>query len=66
MGRFSGLIALILGGACCAVFALFWQADQNSRDASAALGLGVYLLLGAGLGGVVAGLGALVTPDHGP
>jgi hypothetical protein len=66
MGRFSGLIALILGGACCAVFALFWQADQNSRDASASLGLGVYLLLGAGLGGVVAGLGALVSPDHGP
>jgi hypothetical protein len=66
MGRFSALIALILGGACCAVFALFWQADQNSRDASAALGLGVYLLLGAGLGGVIAGLGALVSPDHGP
>jgi hypothetical protein len=66
MGRFSGLIALILGGACCAVFALFWQADQNSRDASAALGLGVYLLLGAGLGAVLAGLGALVAPDHGP
>jgi hypothetical protein len=66
MGRFSGLVALVLGGACCAVFGLFWQADQSSRDASASLGLGLYLLLGAGLGGVLAGLGALVTPDLGP
>jgi hypothetical protein len=66
MSRFSGLLALILGGACCAVFGLFWQADQTSRDASASLGLGVYLLLGAGLGGVLAGLGALVSPDLGP
>jgi hypothetical protein len=66
MGRFAGLLAIILGGACCAVFALFWQADQQSRDASATLGLGVYLLLGAGLGGVLAGLGALVAPDRGP
>jgi hypothetical protein len=66
MGRFSGLVTLVLGGACCAVFGLFWQADQSSRDASASLGLGLYLLLGAGLGGVLAGLGALVTPDLGP
>jgi hypothetical protein len=66
MGRFSGLLALILGAACCAVFGLFWRADQTSRDASASLGLGVYLLLGAGLGGVLAGLGALVSPDLGP
>lgn len=65
MGRFSGLLAIILGAACCAVFALFWRADQTSRDASASLGLGLYLLLGAGLGGVLAGLGALVHPDHG-
>ncbi len=66
MGRFAGLLALIFGGACCAVFALFWQADQQSRDASATLGLGLYLLLGAGLGGVLAGLGAMVSPDRGP
>lgn len=66
MGRFSGFLAIVLGGACCAVFVLFWQADQQSRDASATLGLGVYLLLAAGLGGVLAGLGALVSPDHGP
>jgi hypothetical protein len=66
MGRGSGLLALLLGGACCAVFILFWHADQQSRDASATLGLGVYLLLGAGLGGVLAGLGAMLAPDHGP
>jgi hypothetical protein len=66
MGRFSGLLTLLLGGACCAVFAMFWRADQQSSDASATLGLGVYLLLGAGLGGALAGLGALLSPDHGP
>jgi hypothetical protein len=66
MGRFSGVIAIVLGAACCAVFGLFWQADQNSHDANASLGLGLYLLLAAGLGGVLAGLGALVSPDHGP
>jgi hypothetical protein len=66
MGRFAALFAIAFGGACCAVFAEFWQADQASRDASASIGLGVYLLLAAGLGGVLAGLGALVSPDRGP
>jgi len=65
MGRFSGLSAIALGGACGAVFARFWQADQASHDPGASLGLGVYLLLAAGLGGVLAGLGALVNPDRG-
>ncbi|HEY6175516.1 MAG TPA: hypothetical protein VIX73_13755 [Kofleriaceae bacterium] len=65
MGRFSGLCAIALGAACVAVFGRFWQADQTSHDASASLGLGVYLLLAAGLGGVLAGLGALVSPDRG-
>jgi hypothetical protein len=66
MGRFAGLFAIVFGGACCAVFAKFWQADQASHDASASIGLGVYLLLAAGLGGAVAGLGALLAPDRGP
>jgi hypothetical protein len=66
MGRFAALLALLLGAASCAAFARFWQGDQQSTDASASLGLGVYLLLASGLGGVLAGLGALVTPDRGP
>jgi len=65
MGRRAGLFALGFGGTCCAAFALFWQADQGARDAGAVLGLGVYLLLGAGFGGVIAGLGAIVSPDRG-
>jgi hypothetical protein len=65
MGRFAGLFAIVFGGACCAVFWQFWQADQASRDAAASIGLGVYLLLAAGLGGVLGGLGALVSPDRG-
>ena len=65
MGRLAGLCAIMLGGASGFAFARFWQADQVSRDAAASLGLGVYLLLAAGLGGVLAGLGALVSPDRG-
>jgi len=65
MGRRAGLFAIVFGAACCAVFALFWQADQGARDAGTVLGLGVYLLLGAGFGGVIAGLGAIVSPDRG-
>lgn len=65
MGRLSGFVAILLAGACGAVFALFWQADQQSRDPNASLGLGLYLLLAAGLGGVLAGLGALLAPDRG-
>jgi hypothetical protein len=65
MGRFAGLCAIALGAASALVFTRFWQADQVSHDAKASLGLGVYLLLAAGLGGVLAGLGALVSPDRG-
>lgn len=65
MGRLSGLCAIVLGGASAFAFVRFWQADQVSHDAKASLGLGVYLLLAAGLGGVLAGLGALVSPDRG-
>lgn len=65
MGRLAGLCAMLLGGACGAVFARFWHADQVSHDPGASLGLAVYLLLAAGLGGVLAGLGALVSPDRG-
>jgi len=65
MGRFAGFLALALGGACGAIFWRFWQADQASRDLSASLGLGLYLLLGAGLAGALAGLGALLVPDRG-
>jgi hypothetical protein len=65
MGRLSGLAAIVLGAASIAVFARFWQADQVSRDASSSLGLGVYLVLAAGLGGALAGLGALISPDRG-
>ncbi len=65
MGRFAGLLALVLGGACCAVFAVFWQADQQSHDAHARLGLGLYLLAGCGVGAFIAGFGALISPDRG-
>ena len=65
MGRLAGLLSLIFGAASCAVFWRFWQADQASGDVAASLGLGLYLMLGSGLGGVLAGLGALLHPDRG-
>jgi hypothetical protein len=65
MGRLAGLCAIGLGAASAFVFVRFWQADQVSHDPKASLGLGVYLLLAAGLGGVLAGLGALLSPDRG-
>jgi hypothetical protein len=65
MGRFGGLLAFIFGGACCAVFATFYLADQASRDTHASMGLGLYLLAGCGVAGVLAGFGALVNPDRG-
>jgi hypothetical protein len=66
MGRLSGFVALVLGAGCCAVFGRFWLADQASHDLHASLGLGLYLLLGAGLGGALAGLGSMIVPDRGP
>lgn len=65
MGRLAALCAIALGASAIAAFARFWQTDQSSHDTSASLGLGVYLLLAAGLGGALAGLGALVSPDRG-
>lgn len=65
MGRFAGLCAIALGAGCIAVFVTMWQADQTARDPGGSLGLGIYLLLAAGLGGALAGLGALVSPDRG-
>jgi hypothetical protein len=65
MGRFAGLCAILLGVACAAVFASMWQADQATHDPGSSLGLGIYLLLAAGLGGALAGLGALISPDRG-
>jgi hypothetical protein len=66
MGRLAGFLSILFGAACCAVFSRFWLADQASHDMNASLGLGLYLLLGAGLSGVLAGFGALVAPDRGP
>jgi hypothetical protein len=65
MGRFAGVVAMLLAGACGVVFFLFWRADQTSHDPNASLGLGLYLLLGASIAGVLAGLGAFLHPDRG-
>lgn len=64
MGRFAGLLALILGAASGAVFGWFWLADQDTKSLHSSLGLGVYLLAGCSAGGMLAGLGAMFNPDR--
>ncbi len=65
MGRFSGLLAVVLGVANGVVFCTFFEATKRQADPNVALGWGIWLLLGAASGGVLAGLGALVLPDRG-
>lgn len=67
MGRLAGLLALAVGAANAGIWLLFdtVSKEETSRDVSAALGLGLGLLLAAGVAGMVGGLGALLLPDRG-
>ncbi len=60
IGRLGGLFALLFGGASAGIWALLHPGETATRA------IGLHLLLVAGLCGIVAGLGALVTPDRGP
>jgi hypothetical protein len=64
-GRFGGLLALVLGIASAGIWLAFYFVSRQEKDPEfhAALGLGLYALLGAGLGGIFGGFGALLTPD---
>jgi hypothetical protein len=63
MGRLAGVFALLLGLANAGVFFLFNAVAKDSGQTDATLGLGLTMLLVAGAGGALGGLGALVSPD---
>lgn len=65
MGRLAAIFALLLGAANAGVFFLFYSVAKDSGRTDATLGLGLTALLVAGIGGAVAGLGALFAPDEG-
>jgi hypothetical protein len=64
-GRFGGLLALVLGIASAGIWLAFLFVSRQEKDPEfhAALGLGLYGLLVAGLGGIFGGFGALLAPD---
>jgi hypothetical protein len=65
MGRFAGLLALILGAVSAAVWGVFYYVASGDPHRSATMGLGANLLLACGAAAVIAGLGALILPDRG-
>ena len=64
VGRFAGFLTLLFGAGSAAVFAYFWIGYARSADSSSALGYGVWLLAGAGAGGMLAGLATMFRPRH--
>jgi hypothetical protein len=64
MGRFAGLLALLVGGASAGVWALFNMVANEDKAGNVSLGMGLHLILVAGICGMVAGLGCLVKPDN--
>ena len=68
MGRIAGLLAIALGVINAGVWLLFYQVSNDPRLAehgTATMGIGLHLLLTAGIAGMLAGLGALLAPDRG-
>jgi hypothetical protein len=64
MGRLAGFFTMLFGAANAAVFIYFWIGYERNADPNTALGYGVWLLAGAGLGGLVAGLATMFVPDN--
>jgi hypothetical protein len=64
MGRFAGLMAFLVGGASAGVWALFNSVASDDKASAVSLGMGLHLILVAGLCGIVGGLGALIKPDR--
>ena len=65
MRRLAGVLALLTGGASAGVWALFNMVAAEDKGGGVSLGLGLHLILVAGICGIVGGLGALVKPDTG-
>ena len=65
MGRLAGLLAIVFGLANAGVWVLFSSVHAEQPDKTVSLGLGLHMLLAAGVLGVLAGIGALLLPDRG-
>jgi hypothetical protein len=65
LGRLGGFVSVLLGAISAAVWGLLYMASHEAKEATITLGLGAHLLLVAGIAGIIAGLGALVSPDRG-
>jgi hypothetical protein len=66
LGRLGGLLSLVLGIATTGIWLAFMFVSRQDRDPSfdVVMGDGLHLLLVAGSGGILAGLGALMSPDR--
>ncbi|MBA3502443.1 MAG: hypothetical protein M4D80_29295 [Myxococcota bacterium] len=64
VGRFAGFLTLLFGAGSAAVFVYFWIGYERNADPNSALGYGVWLLAGAGAGGMLAGLVTMFRPRH--
>lgn len=60
--RLGGIFALLLGLVSTAIWGIFFLA---SGEVSGSIGIGLHMLLVAGLGGVIGGIGNLIKPDTG-
>jgi len=64
MGRFAGLVCIVMGIAAVGVWIFFFRADPPAQQVIGRLGLGLYALAACGLLGALGGLGSLVFPDR--
>ena len=67
MGRIAGIFALLIGVANAGIWVLLFQVSSEAslQEGTASMGVGLHMLLVAGVAGVIAGLGAVLTPDRG-
>ena len=60
-GRIGGITAIVFGLVSAAIWGIFFLGAKD--DSSYKLGLGLHMLLVAGLGGIVGGIGSIFKPD---
>lgn len=61
--RLGAIFALLLGLVSSAIWGIFFLASKDVPGSS--IGIGLHMLLVAGLGGVLGGIGNLIKPDDG-
>ncbi|MDB4962207.1 MAG: hypothetical protein JWP01_2206 [Myxococcales bacterium] len=64
MGRLAGVLSIVLGLACVAVWIFFFREDAPTAQTVGQLGFGIYALFVCGLLGVLGGMGSTLFPDR--